>query len=257
MTTIQTVSPAPKPIQDFIRQATPSQRLGYLVKGEPQCIALQTYKNDEFITLYAPGLRGVMVAKPVDTPELAVSTAADRLAEFLMEQLEEVDEIALGIDTEGFDINMKMAEIGCRIEHIFHIGSMVADGTLPEAFRDLINDLASDHAYAKRQPKGAIRRPAIYDELPILPEIFAQPHKARGELDDIFVGACHDAGSYGFIVVVSIPTYHPHANGGARIDLGCRRIEHRYASTFAVACDRAAEWALAEYHKMMAVPAAA
>lgn len=238
-----TVKPAPKPVQDFIRNATPPQRMGFLGKGNPECIEVQIMGGSDIKTAYFPGLRGVLVGKEVDTPEAAIAAAQDRLSEFLSEKQESVDEAALGIDTEGYDISLRFNSIGCRLENIIHIGAMTTRHEITDDLEDLIQDFCHSE------------KSAIFDDLPLLRSL-VDDHKAGGP-DPVafFAEACHEAGEYGFIVVVSMPEHRPHPDRrGATVHSGVSHVEYRYASTFQVACDRAAEWAEAEYQRMMATP---
>src|SRR5690606_34686628 len=166
--------------------------------------------------------------------------------EFLAEPRDEIDEAALGIDGEGYDINRRFAQIGCRLENIFHVGAMSVDHDLPESLEEMIGDLAYN------------RDSLIFKDLPFLKAMFACAKKHREDPQQLFSETSYDEGIFGFIVLVSIPEHRPHADGkGASVHMSTRYTECRYGSTFKVACDRAAEWAEAKYKQMMAQPIAA
>jgi hypothetical protein len=250
MTKITTVAPAPKNVQDFIRSATQGQRMGFLSKGEPQCISFQTFSPDKglFTVLY-PGLRGVIVGKGVETPEEAVAVAAQRLTEFSADpSLVEVDEIALGIDGEGHAFSQRFAEIGCRLEAIYHIGTMGMTDDMPETLADLVSDV--EHELASKLLEDM---PAIKVAIDRTAAEAKESKEVPSPLRDYFIETCHDEGYHGFVVTVSIPLHKPHADGrGASIHGGIRHLQSRYGANFRTACERALEWAAGEYERMMA-----
>lgn len=255
-------------VGNFLKEASGGRRMWFLAQGEPQALVGSFMTKDGFETRIFPGLRGVRVGDAVSTAQEAEAEAARVRADLLgRDDLEAFDEAEAGVDDEATDIAARFQESGARLDRIIHVGAMAPDDGC-EDLRTLIEDL--DPAYPD----------LLFKDIPWLagflrPEQKAgadmsEAHEDRGddedgeedeperrsvdELVDDFLMTAHDHGTMGFVVEVSVPKYVPHKDGaGCSIHMGTRYLQHRYASTFRVACDRALEWAEARIGEMRKV----
>lgn len=257
---------APASVAAFLRQASQPQRAWYLTRGEPQCLIGNYLVGSDLVERLSPALRGIKVGEHVATPEEAVAAADAVRRRLLNEPLEIVDEAALGIDGEAIAIADMMERAGARIETILHIGSMLDDdgrGPVFEAVAGIVMDIrAARRAVRPAAPlldgvdpqakAFAERLPEVVEDLPLLLRLAdMEGRPSRVDLADELMTLTHDFGALGFLVEVSVPKHVPHTDGvGASINAGVRTTGWRYASTFAVAAARAAEWAEARIDEM-------
>lgn len=235
---------APSVVTEFLQNATPGQRTWYLTRGEPQCLEGCIVTNEGMQPRYYPGLRGIAVGKAAPNPNAAIDEAAAVLARMLAKGGHEAfDEAEAGIDGEASDLAERFSSVGARLEAIHHIGAMMTDG-MPEALTEIVAGLADGSASM------------LYDDIPFLWPLIDRTI-AEGTEDDEsalaedFSLLAGDHGYLGFVVEVTVPEYVPTGSGSASIRMGCRHVEHRYGSTFKVACDRALAWAEEEIARMM------
>jgi hypothetical protein len=250
---------APTSVVAFLKGATPPQRAWYLTRGEPQCLLGTYLVEGDLVERLFPALRGIRVGEHVATPEEAVAAAGAVRLRLLVEPLEPVDEAELGIDDEAIRIADMMERSGARIETILHIGSMMDDdgrGPVFEAVAGIVMGIRSARRAVRppapllegvdpRSAPVAERLPEVVEDLPLLRRLAdMEGRPSRAEIAEELMMLTHDLGALGFLVEVSVPQHVPHADGaGASIHGGVRTTGWRYASTFAVAAARAAQWA--------------
>ena len=226
----------------FLRSAPKAQRIWWMTRGEPECLRLQTFGPEGLSVLLYPSLRGVGIGKPVATVEEAVAKAAAVKADLLAtEELEPVDEAALGIDDEATELATLLTEASVRIETIAHVGTM-QEGSMSDPLAEIVDDLDGDHLVS-----------ALVDLPFLVPLLRSEERTTSAEFREEFSMRMHDAGADGFLVQASVPTLSPHRDGkGASVHYGDRRTDVFYASTFRHACLKALAWGEAENAAMMA-----
>lgn len=202
--------------QDWLEAANPEEFQAWMVKGEPDAVEMISRKDHT--TYWGPTLRGVRITGSYGTYEEARKVAEDLKAEWLQEQLPELDEIKLGIGTDNFAVADDADQACIRLSVCYHLGAALAAGEPSYEFEhDLLDDL------------DEIRRD--------VPEFATLSNEEGLSAFERLSEYCFDQGTLGFLLKVDSPVLTSNS-----FSWGLTNSYWAYGETFEEAWEKALTW---------------
>jgi hypothetical protein len=223
---------------NWLQTATPDEVQAFLAKGPAHTVSMMCIKEQ---TLYqAPAIRGLPVAFDRTGIKGAMTVAEETLAK-LREQspnLPVLDEVALGIDDTSERLMDDLENVMGRIETIFHLGTMLAQGIdeLPGELRDWVTEGEAERALVDLDKQ----LPGLRKRL----KAWRKEAKENGErfdddmLCEAVMGYFYETGRLGFLVQARVSVVRP---DGSMLQ-GNYRERWFYGETFEQAVVQSAGW---------------